>query len=158
LERDVLLFLNTLINSSAELEARVEMRADMVYAGILDVFEKLKDSTDGLENGEVSDDRSLESAALSSHAQCDGPLCRASYDLEMQMQMFETVMHSDNNETLHDIRGVETLALSEPTQARWTAARSPPSPPLLRCSKLCIHSPWSSTAFLNFSLRCSTSC
>ena len=41
-KRDVLLFLNTIINSSLEVEERIETRSDMIYAGLLEAFEKLK--------------------------------------------------------------------------------------------------------------------
>ena len=85
-KRDVLLFLNTLINSSADMEERILLRSDMIYAGLLDCNERLKNMDvveGGAEGGqgglwaEMSDER---------------------YDLEMQVQLFETVMHADNEE------------------------------------------------------------
>ena len=82
-KRDVLLFINTIVNSSLDVEERIETRSDMIYAGLLDAFEKLKSQADkpiavrrddsddeGDTSGEMSDER---------------------YEVEMQMQLFETV-------------------------------------------------------------------
>jgi len=101
-KRDVLLFLNTIINSSLEVEERIETRADMVYAGLLDCFEKLKTA------GEDEEDE-------------DDLMDDEQYEVEMQIQLFETVMHSDNSDALYAITkgpgGSSTeLVLAEPTQ------------------------------------------
>jgi hypothetical protein len=102
-KRDVLLFLNTIINSSLEVEERIETRADMVYAGLLDCFEKLKavEFNEEDEEDDLMDDER--------------------YEVEMQIQLFETVMHSDNSDALYQLTkgpgGTTTeLVLAEPTQ------------------------------------------
>jgi hypothetical protein len=40
--RDIILFLNTVVNTATDLEERLEIRADLIYSGILPTVEKLK--------------------------------------------------------------------------------------------------------------------
>ncbi len=44
-KRDVMLFINTLVNSAMDLEERIEIRADLIYTGILDAVERLKNQS-----------------------------------------------------------------------------------------------------------------
>lgn len=39
---DIILFLNTVVNTATDLEERLEIRADLIYSGILPTVEKLK--------------------------------------------------------------------------------------------------------------------
>ena len=39
---DIMLFLNTVVNTASELEERLEIRADLIYSGMLRTVEKLK--------------------------------------------------------------------------------------------------------------------
>jgi hypothetical protein len=96
-KRDVMLFINTLVNSAMDLEERIEIRADLIYTGILDAVERLKNQSvdDFAETGDeaLSDDR---------------------IELDNQLQVFEAVMNKDIAEVQHSYRGDALLNLSDP--------------------------------------------
>ena len=80
-KRDVMLFVNTLVNSAPDVDQRVEIRGELVRAGVLEAIAKLKDRT----------------LALSSSV--DG-FSTDTYELEIQLQVFETVLENDHKTTL----------------------------------------------------------
>jgi Diaphanous FH3 Domain len=44
-KRVVMLFINTLVNCAMDIEERVEIRADLIYTGMLDAVERLKNQS-----------------------------------------------------------------------------------------------------------------
>lgn len=82
LKRDVLFFLNTVVNTSLVLEDRLEVRADLVYAGVLPVLEALKRQCfEELVQDVAPDQISAEVAKRIEEL----------HELESQLQVFETV-------------------------------------------------------------------
>ena len=77
-QRDVMLFVNAVVNSAPDVDQRVEIRSDFLRAGALDAIQKLKDRT----------------------LICAGSLSTDSYELEIQLQVFETVLENDHKTTL----------------------------------------------------------
>jgi len=155
-KRDVLLFLNTIINSSLDVEERIETRSDMVYAGVLDAFEKLKESEEQdlakraqekkakkdakarakkaeAEAGATSGNEEEKGKQEEDEEESDGDddddddddddlMSDERYEVEMQMQLFETVMHSDNGDALYSLStgpgggSATEVSLAEPAQ------------------------------------------
>lgn len=56
-KRDVILFINTLINSASSLEERLLIRADLLYASILEHIDTLKQAPIVEDEGGMSDER-----------------------------------------------------------------------------------------------------
>lgn len=98
-KRDVMLFVNTLVNCAPDIEQRVEIRAELLRAGVGDAIEKLKSST--FKGGEMSED---------------------SYDLDLQLQVFEEVLENDHRHCLATFDDVE-LRLDDP-DALYAAVKS----------------------------------
>ncbi|CAN0126172.1 unnamed protein product, partial [Phaeothamnion confervicola] len=98
-KRDVMLFINTLVNSAMDIEERIEIRADLIYTGILDAVERLK-------NQSVDDFAEAGDEALSEDR----------IELDNQLQVFEAVMNKDLAEVQHTYRGDAMLNLSDPEQ------------------------------------------
>jgi hypothetical protein len=80
-KRDILFFLNTVVNTSIVLEDRLEIRADLVYAGILPAVEKLKLLCFDELVQDVADQYSADVAKRVDEL----------HELESQLQVFETV-------------------------------------------------------------------
>jgi hypothetical protein len=80
-KRDILFFLNTVVNTSIVLEDRLEIRADLVYAGILPTIEKLKLLCFDELVKDVADQCSADTARRVEEL----------HELESQLQVFETV-------------------------------------------------------------------
>lgn len=79
-KRDVMLFVNTLVNSAPDVEQRVEMRGELVRAGVLEAIERLKQETLAVSTAKgLADD---------------------AYELEVQLQVFETVLENDHRQCL----------------------------------------------------------
>ncbi|CAN0157950.1 unnamed protein product [Ectocarpus sp. 8 AP-2014] len=106
-KRDVMLFINTLVNSAMDIEERIEIRADLIYTGILDAVERLKNqSTDVfMEEGDeaLSEDR---------------------IELDNQLHVFEAVMNKDIAEVQHTYSDEQTVNLSDPEQLYSTICSS----------------------------------
>lgn len=73
-KRDVMLFINTLINSAASLDERLLIRADLLYAGILE-------QVDGLKNAPID------------HQGQEGGMSDERYELEVQIQVGASHTH-----------------------------------------------------------------
>lgn len=126
-KRDVMLFINTLINSAASLDERLLIRADLLYAGILEQVDGLKNAPidyQGQEGG-MSDERyelEVQIQVRAPHTLTDNHR-RASEDEGLTgirwcgaEQVFEAVMLKDNTEaTRTGSNGVE-LNLSDAEQ------------------------------------------
>ena len=80
-KRDIMFFLNTVVNSSVELEDRLEIRADLIYAGILPTIEKLKVLCFDELVKDVPEQHSPETMKRIEEL----------HELESQLQVFETV-------------------------------------------------------------------
>ena len=98
LKRDVLFFLNTVVNSSLALEDRLEIRADLIYAGVLPAIEALKLLCFDELVQDVDVDVDIMSAAgeggsAASSARAEAAVRRVEelHELESQLQVFETV-------------------------------------------------------------------
>ncbi|KAG5189667.1 hypothetical protein JKP88DRAFT_347642 [Tribonema minus] len=108
-KRDVMLFINTLVNSAMDIEERIEIRADLVYTGILDAVERLKNQSvdDFAEAGDdaLSEDR----IELDNQLQASANGCCST-------EVFEAVMNKDVAEVQHAYRGDSMLNLSDPEQ------------------------------------------
>ncbi|KAJ1462998.1 formin homology 2 domain-containing protein [Pelagophyceae sp. CCMP2097] len=82
-KRDVMLFVNTLVNSAPDVEQRIEVRGDLTRAGMLEAVAVLKE-------------RNLSALALAA----DGELDDDAYELEVQVQVFESVLENDHEQCL----------------------------------------------------------
>ncbi|CAM9408804.1 unnamed protein product [Chrysoparadoxa australica] len=120
-KRDVMLFINTLINSAMDLEERIEIRADFIYTGVLDAVERLKNQSvdDFAEVGDeaLSDDRiELDNqlqARMLSHTSC------------ITLQVFEAVMTKDLKEVQSAYKDGEMIKnLSDPEEIFSTITQS----------------------------------
>eukprot|EP01041_Mallomonas_annulata_P003111 gene3111-6114_t len=102
LKRDILFFINTALRTASSLEERLEIRADMVYAGILPILESLrKTCEDQLCEEEVSD-------AVTDSLQ----------EMQNQLQIFDVCLHTDSAECITDLVSVQAteVDLSDPEQ------------------------------------------
>jgi len=99
LKRDVMLFINTLINKAMDVEERVEIRADFIYCGILDAVELLKSQS-------IDDYAEHEDNALSNDR----------IELDNQLHVFEAVLNTDNRELQASYKGEFMLNLSDHEQ------------------------------------------
>eukprot|EP00752_Nemacystus_decipiens_P009913 g8845.t1 len=106
-KRDVMLFINTLVNSAMDIEERIEIRADLIYTGILDAVERLKNQSVDvfMEQGDeaLSDDR---------------------IELDNQLHVFEAVVNKDIAEVQHTYSDEQTVNLSDPEQLYSTICSS----------------------------------
>lgn len=108
-KRDILFFLNTVVNTSIVLEDRLEIRADLVYAGILPTVEKLKLLCFDELVQDVSDQYSSDVAKRVEEL----------HELESQLQVFETVLQRDVAECITDLENTfdsTEVDLSDPEQ------------------------------------------
>jgi len=108
-KRDILFFLNTVVNTSIVLEDRLEIRADLVYAGILPTVEKLKLLCFDELVQDVSDQYSSDVAKRVEEL----------HELESQLQVFETVLQRDVSECITDLENTfdsTEVDLSDPEQ------------------------------------------
>ncbi|KAJ8611740.1 hypothetical protein CTAYLR_009513 [Chrysophaeum taylorii] len=95
-KRDVMLFVNTLVNSAPDVEQRVEIRGELVRAGALEAIDRLKQET------------------LSLASSLQG-LSEDAYELEVQLQVFETVSENDHRERVATF-GTSSIRLDDPDQ------------------------------------------
>jgi hypothetical protein len=101
---DLMLFINTVVVTAADLEERIEIRADLVYTGILEALENLKSHT--LDERVNADMDSEVDAAYFGDLQ----------ELEKQIEVFESVMQKDTNQVLRTYNNMTNIDLSDPEQ------------------------------------------
>lgn len=98
LKRDVLFFLNTVVNTSLALEDRLEIRADLIYAGVLPAIEALKllcfdELVQDVDMDPADETSSSGSGAGTHKAGAAVRRVEELHELESQLQVFETVRH-----------------------------------------------------------------
>ncbi|CAN0232077.1 unnamed protein product, partial [Hapterophycus canaliculatus] len=90
-----------------DIEERIEIRADLIYTGILDAVERLKNQ---------SVDVFME--------QGDEALSEDRIELDNQLHVFEAVMNKDIAEVQHTYSDEQTVNLSDPEQLYSTICSS----------------------------------
>jgi len=108
-KRDIILFLNTVVNTATDLEERLEIRADLIYSGILPTVEKLKQLCFDELGKDFAEDYNQEATERMEEVQ----------ELEAQLQVFETVMQRDIAECVTDMETTfqsTEVDLSDPEQ------------------------------------------
>eukprot|EP00602_Paraphysomonas_sp_CaronLab_P002468 CAMPEP_0185037280 /NCGR_PEP_ID=MMETSP1103-20130426/31445_1 /TAXON_ID=36769 /ORGANISM="Paraphysomonas bandaiensis, Strain Caron Lab Isolate" /LENGTH=549 /DNA_ID=CAMNT_0027575185 /DNA_START=91 /DNA_END=1737 /DNA_ORIENTATION=+ len=108
-KRDIILFLNTVVNTATDLEDRLEIRADMIYSGIIPTVEKLKALCFDELGKDFEEDYDQEATQQMEEVQ----------ELEAQLQVFETVMQRDIAECVTDLETTfqsTEVDLSDPEQ------------------------------------------
>lgn len=107
-KRDIMLFLNAILSTANDLEERLEVRADLIYSGIVHTLDHLKQTCFD-ELGKAIDDDYDADSNMNAEIQ----------ELETQLQIFETVMQRDVAECVTDLETTFQSAevdLSDPEQ------------------------------------------
>jgi len=102
-KRDVMLFINTTVNTAVDMEERIEIRADLVYSGLLETIENLKRHT-------------LEEQADTEFQEETEAYFEELQELEMQLQVFETVMQADTTAAMRELKSTLEVDLTDPEQ------------------------------------------